>query len=81
MFNLSGTNMPGRDLWDPSVSDSFRDFRIPNFDSTDPDLKPMSQDAFNAGMEYQLKANATLTVNYTHSSLRRTIEDFKARFR
>jgi hypothetical protein len=57
------------------VSDSFRDFRIPNFDSTDPNLKPMMQDAFNAGVEYQLKANATLTVNYTHSSLRRTIED------
>jgi hypothetical protein len=75
VFNLSGTNMPGRDLWDPSVSDSFRDFRIPNFDSTDPNLKPMMQDAFNAGLEYQLKANAMLTVNYTHSSLRRTIED------
>ena len=26
---------------DPSESDSFRDFRIPNFDSTDPNLKPM----------------------------------------
>ena len=26
-------------------------------------------------MEYQLKQNMTLTVNYTHNSLRRTIED------
>ncbi len=75
VFNLSGTNMPGRDLWDPSVSDSFRDFRIPNFDSVDPNLKPMMQDAFNGGMEYQLKNNTTLTVNYTHNELRRTIED------
>ena len=51
VFSLSGTNLPGRDLWDPSVADSFRDFRIPNFDTVDPNLKPMSQDALNAGVE------------------------------
>ena len=46
-----------------------------NFDSVDPNIKPMSQDAFNGGVEYQLKGNATLSVNYTHSDLRQTIED------
>jgi Carboxypeptidase regulatory-like domain/TonB-dependent Receptor Plug Domain len=73
-FSLSGTNLPGRNLW-TSEPGSFRDLRIPNFDSTDPNLKPMSQDNLNAGMEYQLKQNMTLTVNYTHNNLRRTIED------
>jgi hypothetical protein len=73
-FSLSGTNMPGRNLWDDNAG-SFRDNRIPNFDSVDPDLKPMSQDAFNAGVEYQLHGNTTLTVNYAHTNLRRTIED------
>ena len=48
--------MPGRNLWTDEPG-SFRDLRVPNFDSTDPNLKPMSQDAFNAGMEYQLKQN------------------------
>ena len=35
----------------------------------------MSQDAFNGGVEMQLRGNATLTLNYTHSDLRNTIED------
>jgi Carboxypeptidase regulatory-like domain/TonB-dependent Receptor Plug Domain len=74
VFALSGTNLPGRNLWTPEAG-SFRDLRIPNFDTVDPNLKPMSQDAMNAGFEYQLKGNATLTVNYTHTNLRRTIED------
>lgn len=74
VFSLSGTNMPGRNLWS-NAEGSFRDRRVPNFDSVDPDLEPMSQDAFNGGVEMQLRGNATLTVNYTHSDLRNTIED------
>ena len=31
-FSLSGTNLPGRNLWD-STPGSYRDLRIPNFDS------------------------------------------------
>ncbi len=46
-FSLSGTNMPGRNLWNDDPN-SFQDKRIPNFDTVDPNLKPMSQDAFNA---------------------------------
>jgi len=34
-FSLSGTNLPGRNLW-TSEPGSYRDLRIPNFDSTDP---------------------------------------------
>ena len=58
VFSLSGTNLPGRNLWTPEAG-SFRDLRIPNFDTVDPNLKPMSQDAMNAGFEYQLKGNQT----------------------
>ena len=54
-FSLSGTNMPGRNLWNDDP-DSFQDKRIPNFDTVDPDLKPMSQDAFNAGAESSFAA-------------------------
>jgi hypothetical protein len=73
-FSLSGTNMPGRNLWNDDPN-SFQDKRIPNFDTVDPNLKPMSQDAFNAGAEYQLHGNMTVQVNYAHANLRRTIED------
>jgi hypothetical protein len=74
VMSLSGTNMPGRNLWTDEAG-GFRDLRLPNFDTVDPNLKPMSQDALNVGMEYQIRGNATLTVNYVHTDLRRTIED------
>jgi hypothetical protein len=74
VFSLSGTNMPGRNLWTDEPG-GFRDLRLPNFDTVDPNLKPMSQDAMNVGLEYQLGNSATVTVNYVHNSLRRTIED------
>jgi hypothetical protein len=69
--NLS--NMPGRDLW--GSASGFRDRRVPNFESVDPEIKPMSQDSINAGVEYQLGRNSVLTVNYIHNDLVRTIED------
>lgn len=79
VFDLSLANMPGRDLWDPSnPANPFQDFRIPSIDSIDPDIKPMYQDSTSVGMEYQLRANTVLTVNYTHNILRRTIEDMAA---
>jgi len=73
VFNLSLSNLPGRDLWGSSTG--FRDRRVPNFDSVDPEIKPMSQDSFNAGTEYQLGNQSVLTVNYIHNNLVRTIED------
>ena len=48
---------------------------MPNFDTVDPNLKPMSQDAFNAGTEYQLNQNTVFTANFVHNNLKRTIED------
>ncbi len=67
--------MPGRDLWNPSVANSFRDRRVPNFDSTDPEIKPMFQDSTSIGLEYQVGLNSSLGVHYIHNDLGDTIED------
>ena len=69
-------NMPGRDLWVPGSA--FRDNRVPNFDSTEPDIKPMYQDSTSVGLEYQLGANSVLGVHYVHNNLPRTVEDIGA---
>ncbi len=73
---LSFKSLPGRNLW-TNASDSFQDHRVPSFGETaiDPDIKPMSQDAFNAGVEYQLSSNMVVGANYVHTNLIRTIED------
>jgi Carboxypeptidase regulatory-like domain len=66
-------NTPGRDLW--GSASGFRDRRVPNFETVDPDLKPMSQDSFNLGTEYQLGRTTVFSINYVHNNLVRTIED------
>jgi hypothetical protein len=71
--SLNPQNMPGRDLW--VTPGGFRDRRVPSFDSTDPDLKPMSQDSFSFGSEYQLGNNSVFGVHFVHNNLVRTIED------
>ncbi len=68
--SLNLANMPGRDLWGGA-----RDRRVPNFDTIDPNLKPMFQDATNVGLEYQLTTTTALGVNYVHNKLTRAIED------
>ncbi|MBL8211922.1 MAG: TonB-dependent receptor [Bryobacterales bacterium] len=77
VFSLNGTNIPGRNIWN-NVQGGFRDRRIPGFDSIDPDLKPMSQDNFNGGVEVQLGAQGVFRASYTGTRLRRTIEDLGA---
>jgi hypothetical protein len=62
--------MPGRDLWG-----GVRDRRVPNFDTIDPNLKPMYQDATNLGLEYQWTPTTAIGVNYVHNKLTRAIED------
>jgi hypothetical protein len=66
-------NAPGRDLW--GSASGVRDRRVPNFESVDPEIKPMSQDSINLGFERQLGPTTVLTVNYVHNDLVRTIED------
>ncbi len=73
--SINLNNMPGRDLWGNAAG--YQDHRVPSFgtDQLDPDMKPMSQDSFSGGVEYQLKPTVLLSVNYVHNNLVRTIED------
>ncbi len=78
VFNLNLANMPGRNLWNPAVAGSVRDRRVPNFDTVVPGIKPMYQDSFNAGLEYQVNPATVLGATYIHNNVSRTIEDFGA---
>ncbi|HYI93407.1 MAG TPA: TonB-dependent receptor [Bryobacteraceae bacterium] len=74
VLGLSGTNLPGRNLW---PGGGVKDSRIPSFgaDQVDPDLRPMHSDLTNAGVEFQLNPRTVLSVRYTRNNLRDTIED------
>ncbi len=73
---LSRAALTGTNLW-TSAPDSFQDNRVPSFgdDVIDPDIKPMSQDVWNAGAEVQIANNTVVGVNFIHTNLNRTIED------
>ena len=76
VFGLNVNHMPGRDLWGSSTG--FRDRRVPNFNTVDPAIKPMFQDATNAGIEYQIGPATLMGASYVHNRLSRTIEDLGA---
>src|SRR4051812_45400668 len=77
VFALNLTNMPGRDLWNPAVPGAYRDRRNPvaGLQSVAKDLKPMSQDQWSGGMNYQWSRRTLMSARYTHQKLRRAIED------
>jgi hypothetical protein len=77
VFVLNLNNMPGRDLWNPAVPNSYRDNRnvVAGLASIAPDLKPMSQNQFSAGADYQLSKRTIFGAHYTRQRLIRTIED------
>jgi outer membrane receptor protein involved in Fe transport len=74
---LTFATLPGRNLWTTDSGDSFQDHRVPSFgeESIDPNIKPMSQDAFNGGVEYQVSPSTVFGANFVHTNLLRTIED------
>ncbi len=74
--NATFDNAPGRDLW--KGTGNCRDRRVPNFDTVDPAIKPMSQDSFSAGFDYEVNSRTVATVHYVHNNLNRTIEDLGA---
>jgi Carboxypeptidase regulatory-like domain/TonB dependent receptor/TonB-dependent Receptor Plug Domain len=74
--SLNLNNMPGQDLWGSSTG--FRDLRATAINNTDPNIKPMFQDSFNAGVDQQLGGNMALGIHYIHNNLGRTIEDMGA---
>lgn len=51
------------------------DWRKPSFDSTDPDLKPVSQREISFGVEKMLRENLSATIRVVQKHLRHTIED------
>jgi hypothetical protein len=51
------------------------DHRTPSFDSTDPDLKPVSQREVSFGAEKMMMENLSATVRVVNKHLRYTIED------
>ncbi len=54
---------------------AYRDRRVPNFDSVDPNLKPFATDLINAGVEYQLSSSIVARANFVRNDLVRAIED------
>ncbi len=51
------------------------DYRIPSFDSTDPNMKPMSQSEISLGAEKKLGENLALSVRFVNKNLLWAIED------
>jgi Carboxypeptidase regulatory-like domain/TonB dependent receptor-like, beta-barrel len=51
------------------------DWRVPSFDSTDPDLHPVSQDEVSGGLEKLLMENVSFTARFVYKHLRYMIED------
>lgn len=75
VFDLNSTNLPGLNLWNPAVPDSFRNRRVPGFDAIDPQLKPMGSQNLNFGAEYEILPQMVLRASYVRNDLIRTIED------
>jgi hypothetical protein len=79
IFSLSLNNMPGQNLWPGPGAETdltaFRDRRVPGFDTLDPNVKPMSSESMNAGIEWEVFNNMVFSGRYVRSNLIRTIED------
>lgn len=75
VLSLSGSNMPGNNLW---PGGPYRDRRVPSFNSVAPGIKPMSEHVYTAGIEYQVAPFTVLRADYVGNHLVRTIEDMGA---
>ncbi|MEN6309924.1 MAG: hypothetical protein ABFD80_00130, partial [Acidobacteriota bacterium] len=51
------------------------DYRVPSFNTTDPDLKPTAQSEATLGLEKRLTQDLSLSVRFVRKHLIRTIED------
>lgn len=65
----------GKDNYYPGTFIGVVDWRHPSFESTDPDLKPMSQQEISFGAEKMLMQNLSATVRVVQKHLRYAIED------
>ena len=75
-INATFDNAPGRDLW--RGTGNCRDRRVPSFDTVVEDAKPMSQDSYSAGFDFEVNPRTVATIHYVHNNLNRTIEDLGA---
>ncbi|MEJ2110156.1 MAG: TonB-dependent receptor, partial [Acidobacteriota bacterium] len=73
IYSIDLNNMPGENLWGGG---EFRNWRESGFDAIDLDLKPMSADISNVGVEYEVRPRIVFSARYTRNNLNRTIEDF-----
>ncbi|MCP5112062.1 MAG: TonB-dependent receptor, partial [bacterium] len=64
-WQLDLHNLPGDNLWDGD----FRDLRTPGFDLLDPDVKPMSSDTLNFGVEYEVRPQTVFSARYVRNHL------------
>ncbi len=72
IFNIDLTNMPGRNLWPYG---EVRDYRGDGHEELDVNLKPMSSDLINFGVDYEIVPQVVFSARYTRNKLNRTIED------
>jgi len=70
VLSLSGVNKPGTNLW---PTGDFRNRRVLTL--SDPNLKPISTDLANIGVEYQFMPSTVMRVNYNRNNIVRTVED------
>ncbi len=66
-----GGNFPGRQL----LPGGTFDFRAPSFDSTDPNMKPMSMREISFGAEKKLRDDLALSLRFVNKHLLWAIED------
>jgi len=74
IFDIDLHNMPGRNLWPGTC----RDRRVPGFDLLDPNVKPMSAQNWNIGVEYEIRPQTVFSARFVQNKLIRTIEDLGA---
>ena len=71
VYNIDLNNLPGTNLW----SGVARDRRVPGFEYLDKNVKPMSSDTLNAGIDWEIKKDMVFSGRYVRNKLNRTIED------
>jgi len=65
----------GKNNYFPGTYIGTQNWRIPSFDSTDPNLKPMSQSEYTLGIERKLSDNVSVSVKGVYKHLQYAIED------
>lgn len=79
IFNISLLNggpsaLPGTNIWGTTPT-SFRDRRVPGFENLDTNVKPMSSESMNVGVEWEIRKDMVFSGRYVRNNLIRTIED------